>query len=173
MIDPVEAGRDFDLAFGARAPAGCSVRPERESDQDFLRTLFMATYVLRDVLPGPLVAQQADLHLAAFSGNYPDAMRRILTGAAGPIGRIIVDWTGEAGASHCVDVAVHPAHGGRGLGTALLQSWIEVASRRGLACTLNVAPENPARALYARLGFREETGELDAAGVAMRRPPGP
>ena len=171
MIDPAEAGRAFDAAFLQRAPASLRVRPEADADAAFLRELFLATYPLRDVLPAPMLAQQVDFQFAAFRNNYPGAVRRIVSGADGPIGRIILDFSGET--SHCVDIAVHPAHGGRGLGTALLQAWIDAATQHGLACTLTVAPENPARALYARLGFRESPSEVPSGGIDMARPLSP
>jgi len=169
MIDPAEAGRAFEAAFAARASGGLKVRPEQAGDAQFLRGLFLATNTVRAVLPAPLLAQQADLQLAAFRSNYPDAMRRIAVGPQGPIGRIIIDWSGRA--AHCADVAVHPAHAGRGVGTALLRAWIDVATQHGLACTLTVQPDNPARALYARLGFEEEAVALASAGISMRRRP--
>jgi ribosomal protein S18 acetylase RimI-like enzyme len=169
MIDPAEAETGFDSAFSERAPATLRVRPEQDGDADFLRGLFLATNPLRDVLPDPMLAHQADFQLAAFRSNYPHAVRRIVLDAAAPIGRIIIDCNGET--SHCVDIAVHPAHAGRGVGTALLQAWIAAATRHGLACTLTVAPDNPARALYARLGFHEEPAEVASAVIAMVRPP--
>lgn len=168
MIDPAEAETAFDSAFSERAPAALRVRPEQDGDADFLRALFLANNPLRDVLPEPMLAQQADFQLAAFRSNYPHAIRRIVLVAAAPIGRIIIDCSGET--SHCVDISVHPAHAGRGVGAALLQAWIAAASRRGQACTLTVAPDNPARTLYARLGFREEPAEADSASIDMIRP---
>jgi ribosomal protein S18 acetylase RimI-like enzyme len=168
MIDLAEAGRAFDAAFRERAPPSLTVRPEEAGDEAFLRALFLATFTLRDVLPAPMVAQQADFQFAAFRNNFPDAMRRIVLDAGTPIGRLIVDWSGET--SHCVDIAVHPDQGGRGVGTALLRAWIDTAAERGHACTLEVSPDNPARALYARLGFQEEAGELASASIEMKRP---
>jgi ribosomal protein S18 acetylase RimI-like enzyme len=172
MIDPVEAAAAFDAAFRSRAPAGLSTRQQTSADDGFLRALFLATSPVRDLLPGPMLAQQADLQAAAFRNNFPAAMRRIVEGPDGPIGRIIVDWNQAAG-SHCADIAVLPTHGGRGVGTALLKAWIEVAARHGLACTLNVAPDNPARALYARLGFTESADAFASPSIDMSRPPGP
>jgi ribosomal protein S18 acetylase RimI-like enzyme len=102
-------------------------------------------------------------------------MRRVVVGLDGPIGRIIVDWRHPAG-PYCADIAVTPADGGRGVGTALLRAWIEVAEAHGLACSLTVMADSPARRLYARLGFQETPGELGVpgeVGVAMVRPPSP
>ena len=167
MIDPDETGRAFDAALRERAPA-LSVRPEADEDEAFLRALFLATFQLRDVLPAPMLAQQADLHFGALSNNYRGAMRRIVLEGGAPIGRLIIDWSGQT--SHCVDIAVHPDQGGRGVGTALLQAWIDTATDHGLACTLEVAPVNPARRLYARLGFLEAPDQSAAASIEMTRP---
>ncbi len=169
MIDAAELESAYDAAFAAHAPRGLRVRPEAATDEAFLRELFLSTYPLRDVLPAPLLAQQADLRIAAFRDGVPGAMRRIVEDAGGPVGRIVVDWNAPEG-SLCVDIAVRPAAGGRGLGTALLRAWIDVAAGRGLGCTLTVEPDNPARALYARLGFQEAPDSMGAALIAMARP---
>jgi ribosomal protein S18 acetylase RimI-like enzyme len=172
MIDPVEAAVQFDAAFDAHPLDGLRVRPENDEDAAFLRTLFIASFPLRDLLAEPVLTQQIELRLAAFRDGFAGAMRRIVVGQDGPVGRIIVDWRHSAGAL-CVDIAVRPADGGRGVGTALLRAWIDVAEAHGLACTLTVAPDNPARALYARLGFRETPSEPGAFSIAMTRPPRP
>ncbi len=54
------------------------------------------------------------------------------------------------------DVAVHPEHRGRGVGTALLTAAEDLARARGCCkLTLEVLEGNArARALYARLGYR-------------------
>lgn len=173
MIDPSEASAAFDAAFAARAPAGLGVRPESDADAAFLRELFLASYPLRDLLPEPVLTQQIELRLATFRQGFPEAMRRIVVGPDGPIGRIIVDWRHPAG-PHCADIAVSPAGGGRGVGTALLRAWIDVAEAHGLTCTLEVATDNRARRLYERLGFQETPGDPGVpaeVGVAMARPP--
>jgi len=172
MIDPAEASRAFDAAFASHAAAGLAVRPETDDDAAFLRALFLASYPLRDVLPEPVLGQQVALRLDTFRRGFPGAMRRIAVGPDGPVGRVIVDWNHDAG-SHCVDIAVRPADGGRGVGTALLRAWIDVAAARGLTCTLTVAEDNPARALYARLGFQPALDYADGPGIVMSRPPHP
>jgi ribosomal protein S18 acetylase RimI-like enzyme len=168
MIDTAKAARDFDAAFRARAPDGLQVRAESDADAPFLRALFVAGWLLRDVLPEPLRSQQIDVRFAAFSRGLPaDVMRRIVVGpGASPIGRLIVDWRHARG-SYLSDIAVHPDHGGRGIGTALLAAWIETAAAHRLACALTVASDNPARRLYARMGFVEQPAAFVTADVEM------
>ncbi|MFB0840468.1 MULTISPECIES: GNAT family N-acetyltransferase [unclassified Arthrobacter] len=49
-----------------------------------------------------------------------------------------------------------PGHRGRGVGTALMEGLIALASARGLrAISLSVEDGNRARVLYERLGFRK------------------
>lgn len=51
-------------------------------------------------------------------------------------------------------IGVLPGHRGAGIGTALLERLIALASTRGLrAMSLSVEDGNPARPLYERLGF--------------------
>ena len=173
MIDLAEAGRAFDAAFARRAPAGLrAASGSGGATRAFLRELFLATYPLRDVLPPPVLAQQADIGLAAFRLSFPRAMRRIVVGPDAPTGRIIIDWSDPA-VSHGVDIAVHPTRG-RGVGVAMLRAWVEVADARGLVCTLSVQAANRARALYARLGFRETPDQPPGEpSVAMSRAPRP
>lgn len=52
-------------------------------------------------------------------------------------------------------VVIDPARQGRGLGTAVMTVLIGEARGRGVALRLSVYRTNPARRLYARLGFTE------------------
>lgn len=54
------------------------------------------------------------------------------------------------------ELFLEPAFHGRGWGTALVQEVIDEASQRGLPLRLRVLRSNPARRLYARLGFEVE-----------------
>jgi ribosomal protein S18 acetylase RimI-like enzyme len=61
------------------------------------------------------------------------------------------------------------SHRGRGIGTRLIEDLLHRADRLGKPVTLMVMHGNPARALYARLGFRQ-TGR-DADRIQMIRRP--
>ncbi|MEA2777310.1 MAG: hypothetical protein QOF90_2716 [Acetobacteraceae bacterium] len=63
-------------------------------------------------------------------------------------------------------ICVHPDARGQGLGAALTLHLARAALARGEAPFLHVFPENPAGALYARLGFRDRT----KLWVLWRRP---
>jgi predicted GNAT family acetyltransferase len=52
-------------------------------------------------------------------------------------------------------IAVHPAARGAGLGAAVTMHLARQALARGETPFLHVFPDNPAIALYLRLGFRE------------------
>ena len=63
-----------------------------------------------------------------------------------------------------VSAAVLPGQRGRGIGTALLEALEREARNRGIdRLSLSVERENPAVALYQRLGFRP----LDREGNAL------
>lgn len=51
------------------------------------------------------------------------------------------------------EIALLPEAQGRGIGTRLLLDVLEAARQRGVPVRLSVFLSNPARALYARLGF--------------------
>jgi len=54
-------------------------------------------------------------------------------------------------------ISVHPDARGKGLGTAITLHLARQALLRGETPFLHVFPDNPAAALYRRLGFRERT----------------
>jgi predicted GNAT family acetyltransferase len=66
-------------------------------------------------------------------------------------------------------ICVHPEARRRGLGGVLTRTLMRRALARGEAPFLHVFPDNPAAALYARLGFRERA----TLWVLWRRPVGP
>jgi ribosomal protein S18 acetylase RimI-like enzyme len=68
-----------------------------------------------------------------------------------PIGYIAV--VHEADHDFLDEVALVPHAQGRGIGTELLRNAMEEAESRGVPLRLSVLENNPARHLYARLGF--------------------
>jgi GNAT superfamily N-acetyltransferase len=67
-----------------------------------------------------------------------------------------------------VSAAVLPAHRGRGIGTALLEALAREARDQQInRLSLSVERDNPAAALYARLGFRPLSGEGNALTMVI------
>jgi ribosomal protein S18 acetylase RimI-like enzyme len=74
-----------------------------------------------------------------------------------------------------VSAAVLPDHRGRGIGTALLEALEREARARGIdRLSLSVERDNPAVALYERVGFRPHDYEQNALTMVIElKPPLP
>jgi ribosomal protein S18 acetylase RimI-like enzyme len=108
---------------------------------------------------------QFDLQHQYYEQYYPGSERLVIERVNGdghpptPIGRLYIDrWADQI---RLVDIAILPAHRGRGVGGALLQSIMDEARALGVAVTIHVEATNPALSLYRRLGFRH----VDSNGV--------
>ncbi len=168
MSDPDSAAVAFDAQFAQRAPL-LNIAAEVPEHRGALRDLFIACSPLAGRLPDALFDLQFESQDATFRTARPMAMRRILTLAGQPIARIIVDWQ-LSGASHGVDIAVHPDHRRSGAGLAMLRAWLAVADSEHRTCTLDVVAHNPARRIYERLGFVEASSDPGAPYAFMVRP---
>jgi len=150
----------FDAAFIRRAPK-LAIRAEVATDAPFLHDLFVRCSPLRDALPREMLARQWRLQDASHRNAYPAAMRRILSAEGRSVGRIVIDWTPNDH-SQGIDLAVDPEHRATGAGLHLLRAWLEVADTLRKPCRLTVIAANPARCIYARLGFIAEQNLHDA-----------
>lgn len=157
----------FERAFVAHAPA-FACRREAPDDRAFLIAQFVACSPLTAALPKPMVVQQAELQIAAHNAAFPHALRVIVVRDDRRIGRLMIDWSEEA--THLVDIAVLPALQRRGVGLSGLQAWLTVTDALGLTASLSVRADNPARMLYAALGFVPDSISDSVAFVAMTRP---
>ncbi|MFI9772699.1 GNAT family N-acetyltransferase [Streptomyces sp. NPDC052415] len=110
---------------------------------------------------------------AGLSDKHPDAVAIalphtwhgvVLRHQGEPIGmgRII----GDGGtAFQIVDVCVHPAHQGRGLGSRLMAALTEELERRAPATAyVSLIADGPARFLYEKFGFTD-TAAHDSVGM--------
>lgn len=111
--------------------------------------------------------QQFDLQQAHYRRAYPGADHRaVLDDQGAVVGQIMVD---RGPTAHTiVDIALLPEQRGRGRGTKLLAEAIAAADREGLPVQLAVSRNNPAQALYRRLGF--DTYSSTELHLHMRRP---
>jgi len=145
-----------------------AMRPATKDDEAFLRELFhddrRATY---DALPSEnvreILDQQYDARREHYRRVYPQAEELIIEVDGTPCGRFLLDV--DASALTVVDMAVKRAHRGRGISTAVLLHLQERAQSTNCRIELYVEQNNRARRLYARLGFREESG--DGVFIAM------
>ena len=160
----------FDAEFRTRAPH-LDIRPESDDDHPFLTDLFIAGSPMRDLLPRPMLEQQASTFSAHNAFAFPHATRRIVTQKGRAIGRIMLDWS-PGDHSYGVDIAVLPEVMGQGVGSAILRAWLATADAAGLPCRFNVFSTNPARDIYARLGFVAVDEDTGAPYVQMIRPVG-
>ena len=87
-----------------------------------------------------------------YFAHYGQAEYLALEQAGAMIGRYYLDRSKLD--LHVLDIALLPQHRGCGIGTAILGQLVEEAKASGRGIVLYVEHQNPARRLYARLGFK-------------------
>jgi ribosomal protein S18 acetylase RimI-like enzyme len=101
----------------------------------------------------PLIEMQARGRGTTYTEQYPAAEDWILLDSDGtPAGRLLLDRQPDRW--RIVDIAVLTARRGQGLGAGALMECQRQAAAAGARLDLQVRPENPARRLYERLGFK-------------------
>lgn len=162
------------FALGAAAPFGITLRPATDADLPFLEALYASTRAEEVALVGwspemqqTFLRQQHTAQHAHYRTHYPHAAWRIIERAGEAIGRLY--WRESEADLHIIDISLLPGSRSTGLGEALLRDMAAHAARDARGLTIFVEKNNPARTLYARLGFEpvEDHGVYDF----MRRPP--
>ena len=103
-----------------------------------------------------------------YRSNYPGIHFDVIVSGSEVIGYI---YTAQAGNEfRLVDVALLPEQRNRGIGQALIQDLLDKGERTQKGVILHVQQGNPARRLYARMGFIE-TGEQGIYKRMEWRPP--
>ena len=141
------------------------LRPARAEDREFLLRVYASTREeeLRlvdwsDEQKTAFVRQQFEAQDAYYRKHYDPASFEVIEVKGEPVGRLYVArWEDEI---RIVDIALLPEHRGRGVGTALLRELLDEAATERKRLSIHVEVNNPARRLYARLGFApvEERG---------------
>jgi GNAT superfamily N-acetyltransferase len=156
-------------------PAGITFREARESDYPLLKRLYRSSREPELARTGWSEEQKEAFALSQFAlqdswyrQNFHGMQMLVIEREAAPIGRLYLHE--EDKLLNLMEITLEPAERGRGIGTAIVQ-WLQLDAReRGVAMVLYVEEYNPARRLYARLGFLEE--ELEGVYMRMRwRPP--
>jgi ribosomal protein S18 acetylase RimI-like enzyme len=150
------------------------LRPVEEADRAFLVDLYgstredeLAQVAWDAATKRTFVEQQFAAQDAHYRQNYPGATLDLVEVDGEPAGRLYV----FRGATdiRIMDIALAPPFRGRGIGTKLLRSLIDEADASGRKLSIHVEYNNPARALYDRLGFRP-AGE-HGVYLLLERPP--
>ncbi|MHB8284490.1 MAG: GNAT family N-acetyltransferase [Caulobacteraceae bacterium] len=158
----------FEAEFASRSDgAGLTVRPTRAEDDNFLYALFSTVQPMQNLLPESFSRLQFQSRNAAYGLHFPQATSLLVERSGTPIGTFIVDWT-RPDCTWGVDLAVLPRERRGAAGWRLLCAWLAVSDRLGKPARLSVAPANPAKLIYQRLGFLELPG--DDLPIAMQRP---
>lgn len=150
------------------------LRPaQRDDDLELLRALlFEAAFWRPDVARPPLEQALAVPKLARYVEDFgrPGDLGLVADEGAEPLGaawwrHFEADAPGYGFVDEAtpeISAAVLPGHRGRGIGTALLGALEREARDQGIhRLSLSVERDNPAAALYERLGFRPLEGEAN------------
>jgi ribosomal protein S18 acetylase RimI-like enzyme len=153
---------------------GIGLRPVADDDRAFLLALYgsvrepeLAHLPWDDATKRAFVEQQFTAQDEHYRSNYPGATLDVIEVDGERAGRLYV----HRGPSdiRIMDIALAPAFRGRGIGTTLLCTLMDDAEESGRKLSIHVEMNNPARALYQRLGF-EPAGE-HGVYVLMERVP--
>lgn len=146
------------------------LRPATPEDNAWQQLIFASTRADELALTGwpreqceAFVGQQHAAQQRHYTQHYPRAVCHLILVGDEVAGRLWLDERGER--LHILDIALLPAWRNRGLGTRCL---LDLAAR-GRPLGIQVEIHNPARRLYARLGFVHE-GEPQGLYQAMVRP---
>ena len=172
------------MAARLEAPArlsadGIVLRPEVAADRPFLEHLYRLVRWHEftptgwpDAAIAALINDQFEYQRRHYEIAYAGAEFHVIQHVAEPIGRIYVHRTGRD--LGLLEISLLPEWRGRGIGAALLEH-LQQEVRAGLrdSVSLQVSPENPARRLYARMGFVEKppATEYGQSSIDMVWPP--
>ncbi|WP_336243832.1 GNAT family N-acetyltransferase [Corallococcus exercitus] len=144
-------------------PLAPRLRPVTPGDDAFLFTLYASTRE-QELAAWGLPPAQAELFLRMqyqaqarhYAAKYASEGHALIEVDGIPVGRQWLVRTPEE--LLLVDVALLPAHRGRGLGTRLLHEIQREAARTRVPVRLHVTRDNPALRLYTRHGFTSVPG---------------
>ena len=143
-----------------RAKPGVTLRPSTAADEDFLYSVYASTRQEElaqlnwteeekaSFLLQQFIAQQRHYH-----EQYAGASHDLIEVDGQPGGRLYV--ARRETEIRVMEIALLPEYRGRGIGTWLLNQLLDEAARTARRVTIHVEKLNPARRLYARLGFAE------------------
>lgn len=133
-------------------------RPQTDADEALLRSIYastraeeMAMVPWSDAQKAAFIDMQFRAQTTDYAQRYPDAQYLVLEQGGEPIGRLYVNRSSDS--TSIIDIALLPFARRRGIGTALLRELLDEATAQGKPVMIHVERNNPALALYLRLGF--------------------
>lgn len=152
-----------------------TLRPVRADDRELLLRIYARTRREElSVVPwseaekAEFLRQQFEAQDLHYRQHYGGARFDVVLVDGEPAGRLYVDrWPGEI---RLMDIALLPEYRGRGVGGRLIGELLDEGAAAGKAVSVHVERNNPARRLYARLGFLLE-GENGIYDLMVWRPP--
>lgn len=156
MPPPIRSAARFQIDY----------REARDEDLPFLAEVFFSTRREEVAQTGwppaqqlAFLRQQHEAQHAHYSKGYAGAEMLVIERDGEGIGRLYLHEGSEE--LRIIDIALLPEARGQGMGEAILRDVGADAVSRGKVVTIHVERFNPARHLYARLGFvRIEEGEI-------------
>ena len=142
----------------AASGLGISYRPFTDADLPFVSELYASTRLEELAVTGwppelqaGFLAQQAAAQHNHYSTHFADAEWLIIEREGRPIGRLYL--RESTGNLHIADISLLPDSRGLGIGGAILADILDQARSGARDVTIHLERNNPARSLYARLGF--------------------
>lgn len=134
-------------------------RSMTDSDLEFLRMLYASTRWDEMAVTGwpaeqinQFLLQQFEAQHVHYTTHFGAADFDLILGEnEEPIGRLYLEE--RADEFRIIDIALLPAHRGKGIGGRILQDIIDKAFAARKAVRIHVEHNNPAMHLYRRLGF--------------------
>lgn len=161
-------------AHKAMSPA-VTLRLATDDDREFLFRLYASTRAEEKALAGwgneqweGFLRMQFKLQHAWYMQNYLHSSFGVVIFAGTLAGRFYVDRT--PGEIRIIDISLLPEYRGRGIGEGLMRDVLREGDERCVPVSLHVESNNPAMALYRRLGFQEE--HFTGVFYFMKRRPG-
>jgi ribosomal protein S18 acetylase RimI-like enzyme len=135
------------------------LRPATDADIPFLFRVYassradeMALVDWSDEQKQDFLQMQFDAQHSYYHENYAQARFDVIEVDGETVGRLYVDRREDE--IRIIDIALLPEFQRRGTGSALIRSILDEARDSGRSVTIHVEQNNPAMALYTRLGFQ-------------------
>ena len=147
-----------------------SARAAAATDHDVVERMMLALYA-EDPSPYAMTGAKARATLMALHGERGRVVVLLVDDAVAGYALLCSFWSNEIGGALCVidEIYVDAPWRGRGVATWLITSLLDRSTpwfRDAVALELEVTPQNAkARALYARLGFRDVKNAMMRARV--------